>query len=83
MISSGMREIIKYLCQHKLIDVIVCTGCGVEEDVMKTFPNCKFYSSKDENYDKEKFDKQGNILKPKNRFELYKNFIDEILDESL
>ena len=35
MISSGNREVIRYLCQHKMVDVIVTTGGGVEEDVMK------------------------------------------------
>jgi deoxyhypusine synthase len=35
MISSGVREIILYLCQHKLIDVIVTSAGGVEEDFMK------------------------------------------------
>lgn len=37
MISCGMREVIRYLCQHKLVDVIVTTAGGVEEDMMKCF----------------------------------------------
>jgi len=36
MISSGQREIVRYLAQHKLIDVIVTSAGGVEEDIMKT-----------------------------------------------
>lgn len=35
MISSGQREIIKYLAQHKLVDVIVTSAGAVEEDIMK------------------------------------------------
>lgn len=35
MISSGMREVIRYLAQHKLIDVIVTSAGAVEEDIMK------------------------------------------------
>ena len=35
MISSGNREIIKYLVQHKMIDCIVTSAGGVEEDLMK------------------------------------------------
>jgi len=35
MISCGMREYIKYLCQHKMIDCIVTTTGGIEEDIMK------------------------------------------------
>jgi len=35
MISCGVREIIRYLCQHRLVDYIVTTGGGIEEDFMK------------------------------------------------
>ena len=36
MVSSGQREVVRYLAQHKLVDVIVCSAGAVEEDVMKT-----------------------------------------------
>ena len=35
LISSGCRDIIRYLCQHKLIHAIVTTAGGVEEDFIK------------------------------------------------
>jgi deoxyhypusine synthase len=35
MASCGMREIIRYLCEHKMIDCIVTTAGGVEEDFIK------------------------------------------------
>lgn len=35
MASCGMREYIRYLCQHKMIDCIVTTCGGIEEDFMK------------------------------------------------
>lgn len=35
MTSCGMREYIRYLCQHKMIDCIVTTCGGIEEDFMK------------------------------------------------
>ena len=35
MTSCGMREYIKYLCQHKMIDCIVTSCGGLEEDFMK------------------------------------------------
>jgi len=37
MASCGMREYIRYLCQHKMIDCIVTTTGGIEEDIMKCF----------------------------------------------
>ena len=36
-ISCGQREIIRYLVQHKMVDVIVTTAGGIEEDLMKCF----------------------------------------------
>eukprot|EP00063_Salmo_salar_P083329 XP_014058164.1 PREDICTED: deoxyhypusine synthase-like [Salmo salar] len=35
LISSGVRESIRYLAQHKMVDVIVTTAGGVEEDFIK------------------------------------------------
>ena len=35
MASCGMREYIRYLCQHKMVDQIVTTTGGIEEDFMK------------------------------------------------
>ena len=35
MASCGMREYIRYLCQHAMITCIVTTAGGIEEDIMK------------------------------------------------
>ena len=35
MISSGVRETIKYLVKNKKVDVLVTTAGGIEEDIMK------------------------------------------------
>ena len=37
MSSCGVRDIIRYLAQHKMIDCIVTTTGGIQEDLMKTF----------------------------------------------
>lgn len=37
MISSGLRETIRYLAKNKYFDVMVCTAGGIEEDLMKCF----------------------------------------------
>ena len=36
-ISCGQREIIRYMVQNKMVDVIVTTAGGIEEDLMKCF----------------------------------------------
>lgn len=35
MSSCGIRDIIRYLCQHKMVDCLVTTAGGIEEDIMK------------------------------------------------
>eukprot|EP01113_Clastostelium_recurvatum_P040933 TRINITY_DN6437_c0_g1_i1.p1 TRINITY_DN6437_c0_g1~~TRINITY_DN6437_c0_g1_i1.p1 ORF type:complete len:379 (-),score=69.08 TRINITY_DN6437_c0_g1_i1:21-1106(-) len=35
LVSSGVRESIKYLVQHKMVDVLVSTAGGIEEDFIK------------------------------------------------
>lgn len=34
-ISCGQREVIRFLAQHRMIDVIVTTAGGIEEDIIK------------------------------------------------
>ena len=35
LISSGLREVIRFLAQYKLVDCIVTTAGGIEEDFVK------------------------------------------------
>ncbi|KAI8849152.1 DHS-like NAD/FAD-binding domain-containing protein [Chytridium lagenaria] len=35
LISSGLRESIRYLVEHKMVDVVVTSAGGVEEDLIK------------------------------------------------
>src|SRR3989344_5439815 len=35
LVTSGLRDIFRYLVEHKLVDIIVTTAGGVEEDIIK------------------------------------------------
>ena len=37
MSSCGVRELIKFLVQHKMVDALVTTAGGIEEDIIKCF----------------------------------------------
>ncbi|KAI8804658.1 Deoxyhypusine synthase [Cladochytrium replicatum] len=37
LVSSGLRKTIRYLVQHKMVDVLVATSGGVEEDIINLF----------------------------------------------
>jgi deoxyhypusine synthase len=36
-ISSGQREVLRFLIQHKMVDCVVTTAGGIEEDIIKCF----------------------------------------------
>jgi deoxyhypusine synthase len=43
MISCGMREYIRFLVQHKMVDCLVSTAGGIEEDFIKCLaPTIKY-----------------------------------------
>lgn len=53
MISSGVREIIRFLVQHKYVSAIVTTCGGIEEDFMKCMTHHymgDFHVSVNDNY---------------------------------
>jgi deoxyhypusine synthase len=73
MVSCGLRETIKYLCQHKMVDCIVTSAGGIEEDFMKCLS--PFYLTKDakwEQDDKElrrkALNRIGNIVVPNDNY---------------
>jgi deoxyhypusine synthase len=87
MISSGMREIIRYLVEHKMVDAVVATAGGIEEDICKT--SSKFYQG-DFGYNgmelrKKCINRVGNIFIPNSAYDgfeyLMVNTINEMQDE--
>jgi len=41
MVSSGLRDIFRYLAEHRMVDVIVTTAGGIEEDIIKCLGDFK------------------------------------------
>ena len=73
LVSSGVREIIRYLAEHSMIDCIVTTTGGIEEDFIKCMSD--FYVGQFHNDDSNLRDNQimriGNIfLKNENYMKL-------------
>lgn len=85
MVSSGVRESIRYLVEHKLVDVLVTTTGGVEEDIIKTF---KPFLLGDFRADGPKLREKGinrigNIFAPNDRYIEFEKFFQPILKELL
>ncbi|MBW6442176.1 deoxyhypusine synthase [Patescibacteria group bacterium] len=83
MISSGIREIIRWIVEHKKVDICVTTGGGVEEDIIKCLGN--FILGEFKVDDVELRDKAinriGNIFVPNSRYVAFENFVIPILEE--
>jgi deoxyhypusine synthase len=83
MVSCGMREYIKYLCQHKMIDCIVTTTGGIEEDFMKCLaPHYMgdFYL-KGKDLRLQGVNRTGNLLVPNSNYVKFEAFLGPIVEE--
>lgn len=85
IISSGLRDIVRYLAEHKLVDVLITTTGGIEEDLIKTmkpFVLGSFNASGKELREKG-INRIGNIFVPNDRYVLFEEWINPILKELL
>lgn len=78
MVSSGIREAICYLVKHKLVDVLVTTAGGIEEDMIKTLKPFVIgdFSAPGSMLLENGINRTGNIFVPNDRYYLFeKNFV--------
>eukprot|EP00301_Raphidiophrys_heterophryoidea_P019046 c4028_g1_i1.p1 GENE.c4028_g1_i1~~c4028_g1_i1.p1 ORF type:complete len:399 (-),score=112.76 c4028_g1_i1:92-1231(-) len=85
MMSCGVREVVKFLAEHKLIDCIVITCGGVEEDLMKCMK--PFYHGDfildGADLRSKGINRIGNLLVPNNNYLLLEDWMQPILDQML
>ena len=76
LISCGVRESLAWLCQHRIVDVVVTTGGGVEEDVIKCLGPTVIgdFALKGEVLRKEGLNRIGNLLVPNNNYIAFEEF---------
>ncbi|PIO07862.1 deoxyhypusine synthase [Candidatus Pacearchaeota archaeon CG10_big_fil_rev_8_21_14_0_10_34_12] len=83
MVSSGLRDIFRWLVKHKKVDVVVTTAGGIEEDIIKCLGD--FYLGDFRTPGKELREKGinriGNIFVSNNRYVEFEKFFQEILEE--
>jgi deoxyhypusine synthase len=81
MVSSGLRDIFRYLAEHKKVKVIVTTAGGIEEDFIKCFGEFKLgrFSESGELLSKKGINRTGNIFVPNSRYCRFEEFIMPIL----
>jgi deoxyhypusine synthase len=83
MVSCGVRETIRFLVQHKYVDVLVTTAGGVEEDLIKCFAPTilgSFHLDGAELRQKG-LNRIGNLLVPNDNYCRFEDWLLPILDE--
>jgi len=85
VISCGLREIVRYLAQHRLIDVIVTTAGGIEEDFIKCLAPSKLgaFDLRGSELRAQGLNRIGNMLVPNQNYCLFEEWIMPVLDRML
>jgi deoxyhypusine synthase len=81
-VSSGNRELIKFLVKHKLVHCIVTTAGGIEEDIikcLKPFAIGVFDVSGRSLYEKG-INRTGNLFIPNDRYLYFEKFMNPFFD---
>lgn len=82
-ISCGQREIIKFLVQHKMVDVIVTTAGGIEEDLMKCFEHTYMgdFKLSGRELRKKGINRIGNLLVPNKNYCKFEDWMSPIIEK--
>lgn len=85
LVSSGIRDIVRFLVEHKMVDVVVTTAGGIEEDLIKCLaPTYKGDFSLPGAYLRSKgLNRIGNLLVPNDNYCRFEDWINPILDQML
>ncbi|MEK6859570.1 MAG: deoxyhypusine synthase [Nanoarchaeota archaeon] len=81
LVTSGLRDIFRYLVQHKKVNVIVTTAGGIEEDIIKCLGDFKLgkFSASGEILHKKGINRAGNIYISNDLYCKFEEFISPIL----
>jgi len=85
MISCGVREIIRYLCQHKMVDMIVTSCGGIEEDFIKCMAPLYHgdFALSGDALRRKGVNRIGNLLIPNDHYSLLEDWMLPLLDHCL
>ena len=83
MISSGCREYIKYLCKHKMVQAIVTTAGGIEEDFVKCLTNHHLgsFHTPGKEMRAKGLNRIGNMVVPNDNYCDFEDWLSPILDQ--
>lgn len=82
LVTSGLREILRYLVEHKKVNVLVTTAGGIEEDIIKCLGDFKLgdFNAEGGKLRDRGINRAGNILIPNSRYCSFEDFMLPILE---
>eukprot|EP01098_Paradermamoeba_levis_P008139 TRINITY_DN3379_c0_g2_i1.p1 TRINITY_DN3379_c0_g2~~TRINITY_DN3379_c0_g2_i1.p1 ORF type:complete len:308 (-),score=108.95 TRINITY_DN3379_c0_g2_i1:612-1406(-) len=85
MSSCGVRETIRYLVEHKMVDCIVTSAGGVEEDFIKCLADTYLgdFGLNDVELRKQGLNRIGNLIVPNDNYCRFEDWLMPILDKLL
>ncbi|MBI5390753.1 deoxyhypusine synthase [Candidatus Woesearchaeota archaeon] len=85
MVSSGNRDIIRYLVQHKKVHVLVTSAGGIEEDIIKCLKPFVLgnFESSGKMLHEHGVNRTGNIFVPNDRFAYFDQWMQPFLKKML
>ncbi|MDD5700191.1 MAG: deoxyhypusine synthase [Candidatus Nanoarchaeia archaeon] len=84
MVSSGLRDIFRYLVKYKKVDVVVTTAGGIEEDIIKCLGNFVIgdFRARGAELRKRGINRIGNIFAANNRYVEFEKFVQPLLEKA-
>lgn len=82
LVSSGLRDVFRYLVEHKKISVLVTTAGGIEEDIIKCLGDFKIgdFRASGKELRKKGINRIGNIFVPNNRYISFERWLQPVLE---
>lgn len=83
MVSCGVRESIRFLVQHRLVDCIVTTAGGIEEDLIKCLAETRVgdFGLQGQELRGLGVNRIGNLLVPNDNYSLFHEWVMPVFDE--
>jgi len=85
MVSSGIRDVIRYLVKNRMVHVIVTTAGGVEEDIIKCLKPFVLgtFDARGKNLREKGVNRIGNVFVPNDRYIKFEKFMETFLPKML
>lgn len=85
MVTSGTRETIRFLVEHKMVDCLVTTAGGVEEDFIKCLASTYVgnFHPDDRRLRDEGINRAGNLFIPNENYCSFENWLTPLLDKMI